>query len=61
MTLALSGFQMFKIRIKEVLDSTSGINMDDFLDDDHLHSFYRNGYSAEFVAAALAAPGPDDD
>lgn len=61
MKLTLSGFQMFKIRVREVLDATSGINLDDFLDDDNLHAYYRNGYSAEFVAAALWNPGLDEN
>lgn len=55
MKLTLSGFQLFKIRIKEVLDATSSVNLDDFLDDDNLHTYYRNGYSAEFVAALLSS------
>lgn len=55
MKLTLSGFQMFKIRVREVLDATSGINLEDFLDDDNLHAYYRNGYSAEFVAAPRMA------
>ncbi|MCF0222477.1 MAG: hypothetical protein HUK19_09305 [Fibrobacter sp.] len=61
MKLTLSGFQLFKTRIREVLDATSGVNLEDFLDDDNLHAYYRGGYSAEFVAAALGAPGLDDD
>ena len=32
MKLFLSGFQLFKARVREVLDSTSGVNLDDFLD-----------------------------
>lgn len=61
MRLFLSGFQLFKARVKEVLDATSGVNLDDFLDDDHLHAFYRNGDSAEFVAAALWNPAVEED
>ncbi|MCQ2090059.1 MAG: hypothetical protein MJY93_07405 [Fibrobacter sp.] len=61
MKLTLSGFQLFKTRVREVLDATSGVNLEDFLDDDNLHAYYRSGYSAEFVAAALRTPGLDED
>lgn len=60
MKLTLSGFQLYKARIREVLDATSGVNLDDFLDDDSLRAYYRNGDSAEFVAAALCTPGLED-
>lgn len=61
MQLFLSGFQHYKTRVREVLDATSGVNLDDFLDDDNLHTYYRNGDSAEFVAAALWNPGLDEN
>lgn len=49
-----TGFQAFKNRIREELNSTSsGVNLDDVLNDDDLYSFYRNGESADFVAASL--------
>lgn len=55
-----TGFQAFKNRIREELSSrTSGVNLDDVLNDDDLYSFYRNGDSADFVAASLG--GSMDD
>lgn len=54
----ISGFQMFKTRIIEVLNATSGANLDDFIDDAGLRSFYRDGYSAEYVASFWSS---DDD
>ena len=48
-----SGFIAFKNRIREVLGATSEINLDDVMNDDDLYSFYRNGESADFVAAAI--------
>ena len=48
-----SGFVAFKSRIREVLGATSEINLDDVMNDDDLYSFYRNGESADFVAAAI--------
>ena len=38
MKLTLSGFQLFKTRVREVLDATSGVNLEDFLDDNELSS-----------------------
>ena len=43
MKLLLSGYQLFKTRVKEVLDATADVNLDDVLDDEHLHAYYRNG------------------
>lgn len=48
-----SGFLTFKNRISEELSSTCGINLEDVVNDDDLYSFYRNGDSAEYVAAAI--------
>lgn len=55
-----SGFKAFKTRVKEELDAAGGGNLDDLLDDDSLHTFYRNGDSAAFVAASLC-PGLEED
>lgn len=48
-----TGFLTFKRRIMEELSSTSGVNLDDVVDDDTLHSYYRSGESPAFVAAAI--------
>ncbi|MCF0223155.1 MAG: hypothetical protein HUK20_02705 [Fibrobacter sp.] len=61
MKLLLSGYQLFKTRVKEVLDATADVNLDDVLDDEHLHAYYRNGDSAEFVAASLWNPALEED
>lgn len=53
--LLRSGFQLFKSRVKEELSATSGANLDDIIDDDDLHTYYRNGDSPEFVAATVNA------
>jgi len=58
--LLTSGFQSFKARVKEELDSSSGVNLDDVIDDEDLRVFYRNGESPAFVAAALCPVGFDD-
>lgn len=54
-----SGFHAFKSRISEELSSTCGINLEDVMDDDDLYSFYRNGDSADFVAAAIGGSMED--
>lgn len=54
-----SGFVAFKSRIREVLGATSEINLDDVMNDDDLYSFYRNGESADFVAAAIGGSVAD--
>ncbi|MCQ2064168.1 MAG: hypothetical protein MJY99_12615 [Fibrobacter sp.] len=51
-----SGFQSFKTRIREILSATSHATLEDFLDDDSLYAYYRNGESAEFVAASISGP-----
>ena len=58
-----SGFQTFKNRIREELSAASGINLDDVLDEDSLYKIYRNGESAEYVAASIIGPcvNLDDD
>jgi len=48
-----SGFKAFKTRVKEELAVAGGGNLDDFIDDDSLHAYYRNGDSPDYVAAAL--------
>ncbi|MCF0224465.1 MAG: hypothetical protein HUK20_09355 [Fibrobacter sp.] len=48
-----TGFMVFKDRIREILGATSGDNLEDMMDDDALHAYYRNGESAEFVAASI--------
>ena len=46
-----TGFQSFKERIKDELTSTSGINLEDVMDDSNLYAYYP----ADFVAACIAA------
>lgn len=58
--LLKSGFQAFKARIKEELDATGTVNLDDIIDDEELRAFYRRGESPAFVAAALCSAGIDD-
>lgn len=58
--LLKSGFQAFKARVKEELDSFGSINLDDVIDDEGLRAFYRNGESPAFVAAALCPAGYED-
>ena len=50
------GFQVFKNRIREELSATSGVFLDDILDDDSLYKIYRNGESAEYVVASINGP-----
>jgi hypothetical protein len=50
-----TGFQAFKARIKDELTSTSGINLEDIMDDSNLSAYYQQGESADFVAACIAA------
>lgn len=56
-----SGFMAFKARVKEELAAAGGGNLDDYIDDDSLHTFYRNGDSAAFVAASLWNPMMEED
>lgn len=56
-----TGFSSFKARIKEVLDAQGNANLEDFIDDDSLRSYYRNGESPEFVAASLWNPAFNED
>ena len=49
------GFQAFKERVKDELNSTSGINLEDIMDDSNLYAYYQQGESADFVAACIAA------
>jgi len=56
-----SGFKAFKNRVKEELAASGGGNLDDFIDDDSLHAFYRNGESPDYVAASLWNPVLDED
>lgn len=56
-----TGFLTFKNRIKEILNATSKINLEDLIDDDSLCAFYRNGDSADFVAATIIGPSFDLD
>ena len=66
-----SGFLAFKTRVKEELDAAGGGNLDDLLDDDSLHayyrngdspdSYYRNGDSPDYVAASLWNPVLEED
>ena len=50
-----TGFQSFKERIKDELTSTSGIILEDVMDDSNLYTYYQQGESADFVAACIAA------
>ncbi|SHK99676.1 MULTISPECIES: hypothetical protein [unclassified Fibrobacter] len=50
-----TGFQTFKERIKDELTSTSGVNLEDVMDDSNLYAYYQQGESADFVAACIAA------
>ena len=50
-----TGFQAFKARIKDELTSTSGVNLEDIMDDSNLYAYYQQGESADFVAACIAA------
>ena len=50
-----TGFQTFKARIKDELTSTSGINLEDIMDDSNLYAYYQQGESADFVAACISA------
>lgn len=56
-----SGFKAFKARVKEELAAAGGGNLDDFIDDDCLHTYYRSGESPDFVAAALWNPVLEED
>ena len=49
------GFQTFKERIKDELNTTSGINLEDIMDDSNLSAYYQQGESADFVAACICA------
>jgi hypothetical protein len=49
------GFQTFKERIKDELNTTSGLNLDDIMDDSNLYAYYQQGESADFVAACISA------
>jgi hypothetical protein len=55
------GFQVFKDRIREELSATSGVYLDDIMDDDSLYKIYRDGESAEFVVASINGPMVDFD
>lgn len=50
-----TGFQTFKERIKDELNATSGINLEDIMDDSNLYTYYQQGESADFVAACISA------
>ena len=50
-----TGFQTFKERIKDELTSTSGVNLEDIMDDSNLYAYYQQGESADLVAACIAA------
>ena len=63
-SLLHSGFLTFKNRVRAILSATSGTNLEDYMDDDQLCCFYRNGDSPEFVAATVIGPycdGEDED
>ncbi len=56
-----SGFQVFKERLQAILNTSSGLQLEDVIDDDCLCIYYRNGDSPEFVAAAITGPCSDSD
>lgn len=56
-----TGFQTFKNRIREILNLTSKVNLEDVIDDTSLGVYYRNGDSPEFVAASIIGPIIDMD
>lgn len=56
-----TGFQSFKSRLREILSTTSNATLEDYVDDDTLCAYYRNGDSPEFVAAAIIGPYGDAD
>lgn len=59
-----TGYETFKNRIREILNATSQLNLEDFVDDDCLCLYYRNGDSPEYVAATIIGPDiecDDDD
>lgn len=60
-SLLHSGFQAFKKRVCEIVCATSLVNIDDYMDDDQLCSFYRSGESPEYVAAMVTGSYGEDD
>ena len=55
-----SGFSSFKNRIREELSATSGINLDDVLDEQSLYNYYRSGETPDFVAASICGCSFDE-
>ena len=56
-----TGFQAFKCRLREILSATSGLTLEDYIDDESLCTYYRNGDSPEYIAAAIIGPDMDID
>ena len=56
-----TGFQAFKCRLREILSATSGLTLEDYIDDESLGTYYRNGDSPEYIAAAIIGPDMDID
>ena len=56
-----TGFQAFKSRLREILSATSGLTLEDYIDDESLCTYYRNGDSPEYIAAAIIGPDMDID
>ena len=56
-----TGFQAFKSRLREILSATSGLTLEDYIDDESLCMYYRNGDSPEYIAAAIIGPDMDFD
>ena len=59
--LVHSGFQSFKCRLREILCATSGLTLEDYVDDETLGVYYRNGDSPEYIAAAIIGPDMEID
>lgn len=51
-----SGYQSFRARVRYILSTTGNATLEDFLDEDSLYAYYRNGESAEYVAEAINGP-----
>jgi hypothetical protein len=56
-----TGFLSFKRRLSEILSATSGLTLEDYIDDESLCTFYRNGDSPEYIAAAIIGPDMEFD
>ncbi len=53
--LLQSGFQVFKKRLREELQCSQGLDLDEFADDDTLYPLYRRGESMNYVIESLTS------